>query len=74
MKAIYYPAWDELELRDVPEPSLKPGEVVVRVAAVGICGSELHGFVTHAARLLKISRKGLQLKMKELDLRERDDE
>ena len=27
--------------------------------------------VTHAARLLKISRKGLQLKMKELNLRER---
>jgi L-iditol 2-dehydrogenase len=24
--------------------------VVLRVAAVGICGSELHGFVTHAAR------------------------
>ena len=50
MKAIYYPAWDELELRDVPEPSPKPGEVLVRVAAVGICGSELHGFVTRAAR------------------------
>jgi two-component system, NtrC family, response regulator AtoC len=30
--------------------------------------------VTHAARLLKISRKGLQLKMKELSLRERDPE
>ncbi len=28
------------------------------------------GNVTHAARLLKISRKGLQLKMKELGLRE----
>jgi L-iditol 2-dehydrogenase len=50
MKAIYYPAWDELELRDVPEPSPKPGEVVLRVAAAGICGSELHGFVTHSAR------------------------
>jgi DNA-binding NtrC family response regulator len=31
------------------------------------------GNVTHAARLLKVSRKGLQLKMKELDLRERGD-
>jgi two-component system response regulator AtoC len=29
--------------------------------------------VTHAARLLKISRKGLQLKMKELGLREREE-
>ena len=31
------------------------------------------GNVTHAARLLKVSRKGLQLKMKELELRERTD-
>lgn len=29
--------------------------------------------VTHAARMLKISRKGLQLKMKELGLRDRED-
>jgi DNA-binding NtrC family response regulator len=35
--------------------------------------SQTNGNVTHAARLLKISRKGLQLKMKELNLRERDD-
>ncbi len=32
--------------------------------------TQTHGNVTHAARLLKISRKGLQLKMKELGLRE----
>jgi DNA-binding NtrC family response regulator len=32
------------------------------------------GNVTHAARLLKISRKGLQLKMKELGLREGSNE
>ncbi len=34
---------------------------------------QTRGNVTHAARLLKISRKGLQLKMKELGLRERDE-
>jgi two-component system response regulator AtoC len=33
---------------------------------------QTRGNVTHAARLLKISRKGLQLKMKELGLREKD--
>ena len=33
---------------------------------------QTQGNVTHAARFLKISRKGLQLKMKELGLRERD--
>ena len=35
---------------------------------------QTQGNVTHAARLLKISRKGLQLKMKELNLREREPE
>jgi nitrogen regulation protein NR(I) len=34
--------------------------------------TQTSGNVTHAARLLKISRKGLQLKMKELGLRERE--
>ncbi len=35
---------------------------------------QTQGNVTHAARLLQISRKGLQLKMKELGLREREQE
>jgi DNA-binding NtrC family response regulator len=35
---------------------------------------QTNGNVTHAARLLKISRKGLQLKMKELGLREGNSE
>ena len=50
MKALVYPDWDQLEVRDVPEPRPKPGEVVVRVAAVGICGSELEGFATRSPR------------------------
>ncbi len=37
---------------------------------VGRALKQTGGNVTHAARLLKISRKGLQLKMKELGLRE----
>jgi len=50
MKALYYPAWDQLEIRDMPEPVARSGEVLLRVLAAGICGSELHGFITHAAR------------------------
>ena len=50
MQVLYYPAWDRLELRDVPEPTPKAGEVVVRVRAAAICGSELHGFKIHAPR------------------------
>ncbi|MFO0678159.1 MAG: sigma-54 dependent transcriptional regulator [Polyangiaceae bacterium] len=39
---------------------------------VGKALEQTGGNVTHAARLLKISRKGLQLKMKELGLRENE--
>jgi threonine dehydrogenase-like Zn-dependent dehydrogenase len=38
-------AWDEagaLELVDLPLPEAAPGSVLVRVSAVGICGSDLH--------------------------------
>ncbi|OLC17392.1 MAG: hypothetical protein AUH29_01975 [Candidatus Rokubacteria bacterium 13_1_40CM_69_27] len=50
MKALVYPAWDVLEIRDVPEPSPGPGEVVLRVAAVGICGSELEAVASRSPR------------------------
>ncbi len=43
VKAIVYTGPRELEYQDVDEPRPGPGEVVVRVQAVGICGSELHG-------------------------------
>jgi threonine dehydrogenase-like Zn-dependent dehydrogenase len=44
MKALYYPAWRQLEVRDVPMPSPVDGEVLVRVANCGVCGSELETF------------------------------
>lgn len=31
-----------MELRQVPEPTPGPGEVKIKVEAVGICGSDLH--------------------------------
>jgi D-arabinose 1-dehydrogenase-like Zn-dependent alcohol dehydrogenase len=31
-----------LELTELPEPELRPGEVAVRVSACGICGTDLH--------------------------------
>lgn len=50
MKAMLYPAWDTLEMREVPEPAPAPGEVVLQVAAVGICGSELEAVATRSPR------------------------
>jgi len=50
VKALVYPAWDTLELGDVPEPVAAPGEVVLRVAAVGICGSELEAVASRSPR------------------------
>jgi L-iditol 2-dehydrogenase len=50
MKALVYPAWDTLEIREVAEPVAAPGEVVLKVAAVGICGSELEAVATRSPR------------------------
>ncbi|MFH1707777.1 MAG: alcohol dehydrogenase catalytic domain-containing protein [Planctomycetota bacterium] len=42
MKAIFLTALNTLELRDIPAPTPGPGEVLVHVGAVGICGSDVH--------------------------------
>ncbi len=34
-----------MRLEEIPEPTPGPGEVIVRVAACGICGSDLEGYV-----------------------------
>lgn len=44
MKALYYPAWGKLEVKDVPIPTLMDGEVLIRVSKCGVCGSELETF------------------------------
>jgi L-iditol 2-dehydrogenase len=36
------PGEERLELREVAEPRLRPGHVVLDVAAAGICGTDLH--------------------------------
>ena len=44
MKALVYTAPQQMTWRDEPEPSLADGEVVLRIDAVGICGSDLHAW------------------------------
>ena len=43
MKALVLTQYKQFELQDVPVPSLLSGEVLVKVKAVGICGSDVHG-------------------------------
>lgn len=50
MKALVYTAPETLAYRDEPEPARLPGDVMVKVEAVGICGSDMHAFHGHDAR------------------------
>jgi threonine dehydrogenase-like Zn-dependent dehydrogenase len=43
MKALELVEYNHFEYRDVPEPEIAPDEVLVKVEAVGICGSDVHG-------------------------------
>ena len=44
MKALVYVAPHELELREVPVPVPAEGEVLVKIEASGICGSDMHAY------------------------------
>lgn len=44
MKALLLTEYKKLELTDMPEPEIGPEEVLIRVKACGICGSDVHGF------------------------------
>ena len=42
MRAIVFPAPETIALERVPDPTPAPDEVVVQVAACGICGTDVH--------------------------------
>jgi L-iditol 2-dehydrogenase len=44
MKALLLTAPSTLTFTDVPEPQIETGDVLVRVRACGICGSDIHGW------------------------------
>ena len=44
MKALLLTEYKHLELTEMPEPEIAPDEILVRVKACGICGSDIHGF------------------------------
>jgi threonine dehydrogenase-like Zn-dependent dehydrogenase len=44
MQALVLTEFKKLELKDVERPTIGPNDVLVRVAACGICGSDVHGY------------------------------
>jgi threonine dehydrogenase-like Zn-dependent dehydrogenase len=44
MKALVLEEYKKLVYKDVMDPEIKPNEVLVRIKACGICGSDVHGF------------------------------
>jgi len=50
MKALQYMGPNVLELREVENPVLKSGEVLVKIRACGICGSDVHGWLGKTGR------------------------
>lgn len=44
MNALLLTEYKHLELADLPAPEVGPDDVLVRVRACGICGSDVHGF------------------------------
>jgi L-iditol 2-dehydrogenase len=48
MKASVLCDVHRLEVRDVPRPVISPYEVLIRVSAVGLCGTDVHIFAGHA--------------------------
>ena len=50
MKALVYQEPWKMTLEDLPKPELQPGEVLIKMESVGICGSDVHGFTGESGR------------------------
>ncbi|MEM6578136.1 MAG: alcohol dehydrogenase catalytic domain-containing protein [Pseudomonadota bacterium] len=50
MKALVYEGVETLTHRDAPPPRPAPGEELIRIEAVGICGSDMHAYLGHDER------------------------
>lgn len=44
MKALVYTHPNEMQLQDYPDPVLTQGEVIIKITAAGICGSDMHAY------------------------------
>src|SRR5262245_46134128 len=56
MDALRLHAIGDLRLERMDEPSVGPGEEIVRMTAVGLCGSDLHWFLDGSTGAAPLSR------------------
>jgi 2-desacetyl-2-hydroxyethyl bacteriochlorophyllide A dehydrogenase len=61
MKTAVFYGGPDVRVEDVPDPLPGPGEVLVRIRAAGICGSDLHGYRTPRPDLAYPLRAGHEL-------------
>ena len=50
MKALVYEGVETLGFRDVPDPVASGDSHLIKIEAVGICGSDMHAYLGHDAR------------------------
>ena len=50
MKSLYYVGDKQMELRDDPKPTPKPGQYLIKVRSTGICGSDFEGYLGKTGR------------------------
>jgi len=50
MKALVYEGVEQLAFREMPDAEPRAGEHLIKVEAVGICGSDMHAYLGHDAR------------------------
>ncbi len=52
MKALMYQGPKKLEVVDIPQPIPQKGELLLKIKACGICGSDVHGYLGITGRRL----------------------
>jgi len=50
MRALVYTGPNEVSYQEVPDPKIADGEVMIRIEAAGICGSDMHAYHGHDPR------------------------
>lgn len=50
MRALVYTGPRSVDYREVPEPVPRTDEMLVRIGAVGLCGSDMHAYLGHDER------------------------